>query len=91
MENIFRFWLELSSCKNRRNATDEPFEFKSEERVLSNTELDELRDKISHLSVNCVTTIYVRYISPKAKLAVNLPLKLLSATLCMPACCLFIA
>ncbi|KAM7538456.1 hypothetical protein Aperf_G00000061025 [Anoplocephala perfoliata] len=81
VENIFRFWLELSGCKDRRRANEEPFEFKSEERVLSNTELDELRDKISHLSVNYVTTIYVRYISSKAKLAVNLPSEILSTTL----------
>ncbi|VDL58545.1 unnamed protein product [Hymenolepis diminuta] len=62
LENIFRLWLELSSCKGRKSNSAEEFEFKSEEKVLSDKELDKLRKKISELAVNDVTTIYFRRI-----------------------------
>lgn len=80
-ENIFRFWLELSGCMNRRNNNGDSFKFKSQESVSSDKTVDELREKISHLPVNSVTTIYFRYISREAKLPVELPPELLSATL----------
>lgn len=82
-ENIFRFWLELSGSMNRRNNNESSFKFNSEASALSSGMLDELREKISHLPVNSVTTIYFRYISREAKLPVELPQKLLSETLCM--------
>ncbi|VDK39558.1 unnamed protein product [Taenia asiatica] len=80
-ENIFRFWLELSGCMSRRNNNEDSFNFKSENSALSNETLDELREKISHLPVNSVTTIYFRYISREAKLPVALPQGLLSEAL----------
>ncbi|VDO10605.1 unnamed protein product [Rodentolepis nana] len=81
LENIFRLWLELSSCKSRKSNNQEEFDFKSEEKVLSDEELDKLRKMISELAVNNVTTIYFRYLSPEAKLAVDLNAELLSHTL----------
>lgn len=83
LENIFRLWLELSGCKGRKSNSAEEFEFKSEEKVLSDKELDKLRKKISELAVNDVTTIYFRYLSPEAKLTVDLNAELLSLALCM--------
>ncbi|VDM30749.1 unnamed protein product [Hydatigera taeniaeformis] len=80
-ENTFRFWLELSGCMNRTNVNEDSSGFKSKESVSSDEMIAELREKISHLPVNNVTTIYFRYISCEAKLPVELPQKLLSATL----------
>uniref|UniRef100_A0A5K3FWI5 RGS domain-containing protein n=1 Tax=Mesocestoides corti TaxID=53468 RepID=A0A5K3FWI5_MESCO len=77
---IFRFWLELSGCINR-STCDESYQFESKGGVLSGEELKNLRDKISQLPVNDVTTIYFRYISSEAKIPVELPMELLSESL----------
>lgn len=84
-ENIFRFWLELSGCMSRKLPNDDNFQFETKESVLSDEEIKELREKISYLPVNNVTTIYFRYISLEAKLSVKLSPELLSVTLRMRA------
>ncbi|KAL5110710.1 hypothetical protein TcWFU_007788 [Taenia crassiceps] len=66
---------------NRRNGNENSFSFKPEGSASSDGMLDELREKISHLPVNSVTTIYFRYISREAKLPVDLPQELLLDTL----------
>ena len=81
-ENIFRFWLELSGYMSRNGTNDDNFQFETEESVLPDSEIKNLHEKISNLHVNDVTTIYFRYISPEAKLSVQLYPKLLSTTLC---------
>ncbi len=81
-ENIFRFWVEVSGCISRRNETYEAPQPSSEAIPPSEQQLEILRDKMTRLPVNDVTTIYFRYLSGEAKLPVDIPLDLLCNLLC---------
>lgn len=81
-ENIFRFWLEVSSFLSRRNARSEPTVEDSELISPSLQQLEILRGKMNRMPANDVTAIYFRYISKEAKLPVDIPVQILCSLLC---------